>query len=304
MSLKAPFQYFGGKSRAAAIIWSRLGNTPNYVEPFFGSGAVLLSRPHAPGIETINDKDAYLVNFWRAIQADPEGAAKWADWPVSEVDLLARHRWLMDTGRERLRALKTDPGYFDAKVAGWWVWGLCCWIGSGWCVERGNGDQPEQIPHLGNAGRGARIKEYFVALSERLRDVRICCGEWNRVVGPTVTTKLGLTAVFLDPPYTEGDMQYSAGGCGGDVARAAQEWAVANGDNPELRIALAGYEGEHNMPQSWECVRWKPRKGYQARDGAVEDRGRERIWFSPHCLRPQENLFHALTESDSQGVCL
>lgn len=55
MTLKAPFPWFGGKSLAASLIWERLGDVPNYVEPFFGSGAVLLARPHEPGIETIND---------------------------------------------------------------------------------------------------------------------------------------------------------------------------------------------------------------------------------------------------------
>ena len=59
--LKAPFPYFGGKSRVADIVWSRFGDVRNYVEPFFGSGAVLLARPpeHFEGdtqrIETAND---------------------------------------------------------------------------------------------------------------------------------------------------------------------------------------------------------------------------------------------------------
>lgn len=48
MALKAPFPWFGGKSRVASIVWERFGDVPNYVEPFFGSGAVLLGRPHPP----------------------------------------------------------------------------------------------------------------------------------------------------------------------------------------------------------------------------------------------------------------
>jgi site-specific DNA-adenine methylase len=43
--MKAPFPWFGGKSRAAHLVWERFGNVPNYVEPFAGSLAVLLSRP-------------------------------------------------------------------------------------------------------------------------------------------------------------------------------------------------------------------------------------------------------------------
>jgi site-specific DNA-adenine methylase len=126
--MRAPFPWFGGKSRVSDIVWERFGNVDNYVEPFFGSGAVLLSRPHPPGTETVNDKDCYLANFWRAIQSDPEATAHYADWPVNEADLHARHLWLVKQTEFQER-MKTDPDYFDAKIAGWWVWGLCCWIG-------------------------------------------------------------------------------------------------------------------------------------------------------------------------------
>src|SRR6185369_15826213 len=93
MILKAPFPWFGGKSRVADLVWSRFGDdVPNYVEPFAGSLAVLLAREGRPKTETVNDKDAFLSNFWRALQTDPEQVAYHADWPVSECDLLARHR--------------------------------------------------------------------------------------------------------------------------------------------------------------------------------------------------------------------
>lgn len=43
-TLAAPFPYFGGKRRAAPIIWGALGDPSGYVEPFAGSAAVLLAR--------------------------------------------------------------------------------------------------------------------------------------------------------------------------------------------------------------------------------------------------------------------
>ncbi len=167
----APFPWFGGKSAAAHLVWQALGDVGNYIEPFAGSLAVLLNRPHPARVVTVNDLDGYLVNFWRAVQAAPEEVAKWADWPVSELDLTARHAWLVNTGRERISALQSDPDFYDAKVAGWWVWGLCSWIGSGWCagngpwrlvdgvltkVGKGNAGRGinRQLPHLGDAGQG------------------------------------------------------------------------------------------------------------------------------------------------------
>jgi hypothetical protein len=133
-TLRAPFPWFGGKSRAASLIWEGLGDVRNYVEPFAGSLAVMLARPTEARIETVNDLDCYLANFWRAVALDPEAVAAAADWPVNEADLHARHRWLVDRAEFRER-MRSDPDFYDAKIAGWWAWGLSCWIGGGWCAN-------------------------------------------------------------------------------------------------------------------------------------------------------------------------
>jgi site-specific DNA-adenine methylase len=80
--VKAPFPWFGGKSRVAHLVWDRFGDVRNYVEPFAGSLAVLLGRPTEAKIETVNDLDCWVANFWRALQAEPERLARYADWPV------------------------------------------------------------------------------------------------------------------------------------------------------------------------------------------------------------------------------
>lgn len=135
--MKSPFPWFGGKSSVAAEVWRRFGDVPNYIEPFFGSGAVLLARSRPGHTETVNDLDGFVSNFWRAVKHDPEAVAAWVDYPVIERDLEARHFWLLTEGRARIESLRGDPEGFDAQVAGWWCWGLCCWIGSGWCSGKG-----------------------------------------------------------------------------------------------------------------------------------------------------------------------
>jgi hypothetical protein len=163
--LKAPFPWHGGKSKVAALIWDRLGNPDNYIEPFAGSLAVMLLRPGVPNIETVNDLDCYVVNFWRATKHDPEGVAGYADGPVFEADMHARHRWLVlsDDAKAFRQKMKTDPEYFDPKVAGYWCWGLCMWIGSGWCNDpeqphnRVPGGSGEKIPLLSNNGPGEGV---------------------------------------------------------------------------------------------------------------------------------------------------
>jgi hypothetical protein len=356
--LRSPYQWFGGKRKIAKEVWTRFGEVRNFVEPFFGSGAVLLARPQPfEGTETINDLNAWVTNFWRSLAADPEAVAFHADWPVSELDTHARgdaifygDDWYAARGHVSVDAwiewLRGDTAHYDAQIAGWWVWGQCCWIGDNWgrgshSAKRDEGGNPiavtKALPHLGNAGRGvnrklphlgagrgvnrklphlgagrggatgttrgAELLEYMRGLAERMRRVRICCGDWSRVCGPTPTSELGLTAVFLDPPYAVADRDAVYGEHDSrNVANDVREWAIAHGDDPLMRIALCGYEGEHVMPDDWDCFAWKAQGGYgvQAKDGN-ENCKRERIWFSPQCQRGNTlPLFKDLAQEESR----
>ena len=174
---KAPFPYFGGKSKAANLIWSRFGaaDLGNYVEPFLGSAAVFLRRPpEFTGCwTTLNDLDGHVVNFWRSIALSPEETARHAAQPVFECDLHARHLALVTGAKGEAEKLMASPDYHDPKRAGWWAWGATVWIGGGWCAgdgpwhaepdadgvpvfTLGNGGTGvnRQLPHLGDGGTG------------------------------------------------------------------------------------------------------------------------------------------------------
>jgi hypothetical protein len=317
-NLQAPFPYFGGKSNACGVVWQALGAVQNYVEPFAGSAAMLLGAPEGKRIETINDADGFVANFWRAIHADPEAVARYADWPCNEVDLFSRHSWLVRHSEDLTKKLHADPEFFDAKIAGWWCWGACNWIGSGWCSGDGPwvlGDDDRfvksagqginrQLPHL-SAGQGinrqtdgersAFIHSWFWALHERLRDVRVACGDWSRVVADSVTVRHGLTGVFFDPPYFRGGMDYAAGGVGTNLAAEVGAWCAANGNNPMLRIVICGHAGEHDalLAHGWTKRKWAARTGYATTDEAVANSAGETIWCSPHC-EPETKIQNSL----------
>ena len=304
--LRAPFPWFGGKSLAAKYVWAALGDVAHYVEPFAGSLAVLLSRPHEARIETVNDLDHYIVNFWRAVQHAPDEVAYWADQPVNEADLTARHIWLVNTGQERIARLLGDPDSYDAKVAGWWAWGICCWIGSGWCSGKGPwGAVDGQLVHLGNAGRGVKrqrvhlgdagrgvnagLLEWMESLAARLRYVRVCCGDWQRVVTKGAMTHGRTLGIFLDPPYDQAlrtSAIYNRDSEG--ISAQVRRWAIAHGDDPRYRIVLAGYVGEHDMPDDWRVIAWKARRtcGRSTKQDSG-NRRKERLWLSPACLAMQ-----------------
>jgi len=154
------------------------------------------------------------------------------------------------------------------------------------------------LPHLGNAGMGS-IYDYFAHLGARLRRVRVACGDWSRVLGDSVTFRHGVTGILLDPPYGHDERQADLYANDLDVAADVRAWAVEHGDNPLLRIALCGYDGEHEMPAGWTAHRWKARGGYgsQGNGSGRDNAARETIWFSPHCLPERElTLFGMATD--------
>jgi hypothetical protein len=303
-SLHAPFPWFGGKSAIGDLVWARFGRPKQYIEPFCGSAATLLASPAAAPLEVIGDGNYYVANFWRAVRSQSESVSRWMDYPVSHIDLYARHRWLTDPPRtEELRASLLDPDWpGDAKIAGWWVWGQCAWIGSGWCDgpvgesatlgkvphtgNPGRGVQSMgQIPHLSSPGQGATSLAggtLIAALSDRLKRVRIIHGDWQRCMHHSYGKND--TAVMLDPPYVAFEKLYSGGDNRRPVALEVADWARAH---PELRIALCGHVGDYDLP-GWEAVQWtRTRASY----GSTETRDRECVWFSPGCERPRRGLF-------------
>lgn len=298
--LKMPFPYFGGKSQVAPKVWELLGDVRNYVEPFAGSCAVLLGRP-APfaGPETLNDYSCHLVNAIRAIRSAPEELAELCVQPCCEVDTEAQHYQLVSRADE-LRTTLGDPDAFDVRLAAWWIKGACEWIGSGWSSGEGpwqwsreNGwakrnagkGVNRKLPHLG-AGKGERdlrvewLSGWLRALSDRLVSVRVACGDFERVLGDSVTTKHGLTGVFLDPPYDGTEYVY-----GGKVpvSQRVQSWCAEHGADRKLRIVLAGRGSEHDslLALGWERHGWASRRGYANHD----ERTTEALWASPGCAR-------------------
>lgn len=324
--LRAPFPYFGGKRRIAAEVWRRLGNPSNYVEPFAGSLAVLLCRDPRPTpkqVETVNDVDGLLVNVWRAIRWAPDAVAEHAAWPVTEIDQIARHRWLIGE-RERITdALERDPEWYDAKAAGWWVWGACTWIGSGWCEaahrkiphlgDAGRGVR-RQIPHLGNAGRGIRrqiphlgdagqgvrrqtemdrlsfVQGWLRELSSRLENVRVTCGSWRRLVDSATALhhvrRCGLEGEDVTAVFL--DPPYPEGGMryvaiDDHASVYAEALAWAREHGEDRRLRIAFCGYEADLP-GWESLAWKTKGGFSG--GKNDNQHRESVWFSPGCLVP------------------
>ena len=289
--IKAPFPYFGGKSRIASEVWRRFGDVKNLIEPFCGSCAVLLARPQPfSGVESVGDIDAHLVNVWRALKHAPEKVAWHLSDPPNSFDMAARGSVLRAAESSLPELLVSDPEAHDPVVAAYWLYCQCCWL-------NGVASSPTRrpTPRFWRNGMGvcqprndAALMEWLQALSKRLRYVRIAHGNWTSLVSDAALWGhgSGATAIFLDPPYGVEDRHDLYSHEDRNVSREVYGWARQNEDNPRLRICAAGYEAEHEFPETWEVVKWRSH-GFVSKHGGQGriNRDRERLWFSPACLR-------------------
>lgn len=187
--------------------------------------------------------------------------------------------------------------------------------------------------------RRAWLVAWMRILADRLRIVRTCYGHWSRICDSDSTlTRLGLTGVFLDPPYclsvermrkwvanlngdgpkpgarkgkAERDPNLYATDKDADIdllVAEVQVWCLKWGGDRDIRICLAGYEGEHNALEAhgWTKFEWAATGGYgnQRRKGKAknENSGRERLWFSPGCIEPEDSrgLFDEFEDENAE----
>ena len=327
--MKAPFPYFGGKSSVAADVWARLGTPAQYIEPFCGSAAMLLAARAPASLEVVGDANGFIANFWRAVKYQPGRVAEWADYPVSHIDLGARHIWLMGRRDFLNDALQDAEWPGCAQTAGWWLYGQCAWIGSGWCdwsatpewASRPLGQVPHvsdagmgvqaigKVPHVSDAGRGVQAIGKVPHVSDAGRGETALLTSQGRAAWVwlhELADRLGRVRVIHgawdrclnhhfggDNTAVFLDPPYRAYeklyGVATPVADAVADWAR---DHAHLRVALCGHAGDYDLPGR-DAVPWsRGRLTY----GGGKTKDSECIWYSPACIpavRAQADLFAA-----------
>ena len=282
------FTYPGGKSTVAGEVWLRFGSVTNYIEPFCGSCAILFGNPRPASYETVNDADGFIANAWRSIKFAPDAVAEAVDYPVVEVDVHSRQDYLIRNAGSLHENLMADPMWCDPQIGGWWIWGQSSAIRMFASPANGRRAKPNVSTKTGVHSATKNIPDLIRWYSQRMRNASVLCGDWKRSVTPSVldTPRHRAVAVFLDPPYGVSDRDsrlYRTDTL--TISADVRRWAIENGENPRLRIALCGYEGEHDMPDGWSVFSWVANGGWgnMRKGGGNPNRVRERIWFSPHC---------------------
>lgn len=223
-------KYPGSKWNIAGQLAERIPQHHSYVEPFFGSGALLFSKP-VSDIETINDLDCDVVNLFSCIQQNAERLA----------------RLVMTTPYSR----EVYEKQFDSDISGYASryqqaagFLIKCWQGYGF---RTNGSRVGWKNDVVGRERAYalwdwyRLPEWIVNIAERLRNIQI----ENRPA-LEVIQRFAHEDVFmyLDPPYLLGTR--SAG-------RKQYKHEMTDADHEELlkaiiqskaKIMISGYESD------------------------------------------------------------
>lgn len=231
-TVNAPTSYFGGKSRIAPWIVSLLPTHRTYVEPYFGSGAVLFAKP-ASHTEIINDLDGEVVNFFRMLRERCED--------------LERACLLTPYARQEYDASPVDPELEPLERARRWFLRVNGSIShtprtNGWAVARaadGGGGSDHAHKFTRYVGR-------FAAAAARLRDVQIDNRPALEVI---VKHDHANTVHYVDPPYVQEVRSLR-------TKRRGQDYRVDQADEASHRelaevlhackgtVLLSGYRGE------------------------------------------------------------
>lgn len=184
-------KYPGSKWNIARQIVSFIPEHHSYVEPYFGSGAVLFNKP-VSAIETINDLDSDVINLFRCIRKDSERLVRLImTTPFSRQEYDSQFE-------ESERALYISD--FE-RAAGFLI---RCWQGHGYRTNgykvgwKNDVQGREKMYALWN---WYRLPEWIIDIAERLRKVQI----ENRPA-LEVIKRFDCETVFMyiDPPYLLG----------------------------------------------------------------------------------------------------
>ncbi len=254
------FGWYGGKFSHLDWLLPLLPPAHHYCEPFGGSAAVLLNREPAP-IETYNDLDGEVVNFFRILrEQSDELIRRIALTPFSrkELEIACQREDVDDIERARrfyVRARQTRTGLAQTASPGRWAY----------CVA------------TSRAGMGGAVSRWFGGIEElfyiadRLLRVQI-----ENLPAEEVLRKYDSeqTLFYCDPPYiheTRGDTK-------------AYAFEMTNEEHVRLakilhslraKVAISGYRCElmDTLYNDWYLTEAPPKICH-----SVKEVRREALW--------------------------
>lgn len=239
--MKTILKYPGAKNRIAKWICKYIPPHEVYLEPYFGSGAVFFNKIPAR-IETLNDLDGNIVNYFRVIRERPEALGK-----MLEMTPFARD--------EYYQAFECREGDSDLERAR--KFAVRCWQGFGCGNLYRNGFRSSQrhtSPHTTKEWRC--LPERLIDASERLKNTQI-----ENLPATEIIQRYDTSDVFMyiDPPYLHGTRK-----------NYLYRYEMENAEHIELlkllkkhpgKVLISGYDNDlyNSMLQGWGKVQKKTR---------------------------------------------
>lgn len=241
--MRTVLKYPGSKWNIASQLVELIPKHHSYVEPFFGSGAVLFNKPPSD-IETINDLDSDVTNLFRCIQKDSERLAR-----LVMTTPFSREEY----DRQFEGAAETLYASSFQRAAGFLI---KCWQGHGF---RTNGYKVGWKNDVVGRERAYalwnwyRLPEWIIDIAERLRMVQI----ENRPALEVIEhfNHAGVF-IYIDPPYVLGartGKQYKH-----EMPDVEHEELLKISLQSKAKIMISGYESEmyNDYLAGWEKKRF------------------------------------------------
>lgn len=241
--VKAPFPYYGGKTRLAEEIVALLPEHTHYVEPFAGALSVLLAKPRSV-LETVNDINGDIVNLFKVMRdrtGDLERVC--ALTPHSrEEHTLARDRDVEDDlERARRTFVSLSQGsYASLRRTGW----------AHFQKPAGAGSRPAYLQQM--VGRFAPVAERLLDVSFEHRDGLDVIREYGRHSD---------NCLYVDPPYLSATK--TSAGYASEFGRPDQHAELLDAlVDCKAAVVLSGYPSElyDDRLAGWDCLTLGARK--------------------------------------------
>ena len=232
--INAIIKYPGSKWSIANWVINFFPDHHSYLEPFFGSGAVLFNKPRSH-IETINDLDGDVVNLFEWVKKDPERLAR-------EIYYTPYARQVYEESFGRI------PGNSLYKAVNFLIRSN---------MSHGHRGSKEKVGWKNDvAGRErsysakdwTELPEKIIQAAERLRGVQIECRPAIEVIQRFNHSNV---LIYADPPYllrTRTGKQYRKEMKDKDHIELLDALRVHRG-----KVLISGYDSElySNILQGW-----------------------------------------------------
>ena len=278
MTITRPaLRYHGGKWQLANWIISHFPSHAHYVEPFGGGASVLISKPPS-AIETYNDLDSRVVNFFAVLRERPRcliDALELTPWSREELSISIKP------------VLESHPDYQLESARRFFV---AAWMGRGKATATMSTGWRYEISAIRGtrAYKDFRDLERLEAVAGRLLNVQIENDDALSVIDRFDTPQ---TLFYLDPPYMQSTRSERWG-------KKAYSYEMNDSDHEELliklqsikgMIVLSGYPNDlyNSLLKNWTCV---------AKEVTTDGRGDtlpkrlECLWMNPAAVRQKPQL--------------